>query len=260
MENGRAAGYGFFVLEQEKALLGGLHVSRSRPDPRLPEHLLAGLLVSLRSRSAVERIEAQLIPFGHSLDSALERHRFQVHARKFMYLQLGKARGPQLPPPGIRLEPWNDRAFEACARLIALAYANHIDSRINEQYRNEEGAVKFLRNVVLLPGCGQFLPKASFVIPGGGAGKEKSQLRGVILTSVVAPRVAHTTQICLLPDLQGKGLGRALLDASIAALRARGFDALSLTVTSANDAAVRLYEHTGFITLREFSAAVWQSV
>jgi ribosomal protein S18 acetylase RimI-like enzyme len=81
----------------------------------------------------------------------------------------------------------------------------------------------------------------------------------VILTSVVAPHVAHVTQICLLPNLQGKGLGRALLNASIDALRVRQFQGLSLTVTSANTPAVHLYETEGFRVLRTFSAAVWDA-
>ncbi len=253
VENDRAAGYGFFVLEEEKALLGGLYVTRARADGGLPERLLAALLVNLRSRPEIVRIEAQLIPFGHALDAALQRHRFRLHQRQFMYLDLAQPRPAPSAAAGTRLERWNDRCFEPCSRLIERAYSNHVDSEINEQYRNQEGAAKFLRNVVLLPGCGQFLQDASFVIPGSG----RNDLRGVVLTSVVAPRVAHTTQICLVPELQGKGLGQRLLEASIAALRTRGFDGLSLTVTSANVSAVRLYEATGFRTLRTFSAAVW---
>ena len=257
MEDHRAAGYGFYVFEEEKALLGGLYVARSAGDHGLPERLLAALLLSLRARTDVGRIEAQLIPFGHSLDLALERHRFRLHKRQFMYLDLNGTRPlPQRPTAqSPRIERWTDRCFESCAGLIERAYTRHVDSEINEQYRSEAGASRFLRNVVLLPGCGQFLPEASLVIPGSG----RNELQGVILTSVVAPRVAHVTQICLLPSLQGKGLGRALLNASIDALHARQFQGLSLTVTSANTPAVHLYETEGFRVLRTFSAAVWDS-
>jgi len=259
MQDDRAAGYGFYVFEEEKALLGGLYIARRASEPGLPERLLAALLLNLRARSDICRIEAQLIPFGHSLDLALERHRFRLHKRQFMYLDLSGARHPAhaagsaAPPP--RIERWTDRCFEPCARLIERAYSRHVDSEINEQYRSEAGASRFLRNVVLLPGCGQFLPEASLVIPGNG----RNELQGVILTSVVAPRVAHVTQICLLPNLQGKGLGRALLGASIEALRARQFQGLSLTVTSSNSPAVLLYESEGFRVLRTFSAAVWDA-
>jgi len=254
LDDDRAAGYGFYVFEEEKALVGGLYIARRVGQAGLPERLLAALLLSVKSRPEIERIEAQLIPFGHSLDAALQRHRFRLHSRQFMYLDLaGAAERPCSSPP--RIERWTDRCFSGCARLIEQAYLCHVDSEINEQYRSEAGAHRFLRNVVLLPGCGQFLPDASFIIPGSG----KNDLQGVVLTSVVAPRVAHTTQICLLPELQGKGWGRALLDASVRALRAQNFEGLSLTVTASNTAAVHLYEMAGFRTLRTFSAAVWQA-
>jgi ribosomal protein S18 acetylase RimI-like enzyme/RimJ/RimL family protein N-acetyltransferase len=261
VEDQRAAGYAFYVFEEEKALLGGLYVARHASAAGLPERLLAALLLNLRARPNIGRIEAQLIPFGHALDLALERHRFRLHKRQFMYLDLDGARpaasrapatSPAVPP---RIERWTDRCFEPCARLIERAYSRHVDSEINEQYRSEAGASRFLRNVVLLPGCGQFLPEASLVIPGAG----RHELHGVVLTSVVAPRVAHVTQICLLPNLQGKGLGRALLGAAIEALRARHFLGLSLTVTSSNAPAVLLYESEGFRVLRTFSAAVWDA-
>ncbi len=258
MQDERAAGYGFYVFEEEKALLGGLFIARRASESGLSERLLAALLLNLRARTDIGRIEAQLIPFGHTLDLALERHRFRLHKRQFMYLDLNGGGGPahapsSAPPP--RIERWTDRCFEPCARLIERAYARHVDSEINEQYRSEAGASRFLRNVVLLPGCGQFLPEASLVIPGNG----RNELQGVVLTSVVAPRVAHVTQICLLPSLHGKGLGRALLNACIETLRVRQFQGLSLTVTSANSPAVLLYESEGFRVLRTFSAAVWDA-
>jgi len=253
-EDDHAAGYGFYVFEEEKALLGGLYIARRAAAAGLPERLLASLLLSLKARPEIERIEAQLIPFGHSLDAALLSHRFRLHTRQFMYLDLAEALLRPCPSPP-RIERWTDRCFPGCARLIEQAYYCHVDSEINEQYRSEAGAHRFLRNVVLLPGCGQFLPEASFVIPGNS----RQELLGVVLTSVVAPRVAHTTQICLLPELQGKGWGRALLNTSVEALRAQHFEGLSLTVTAANAAAVRLYESARFRTLRTFSAAVWQA-
>ena len=156
---------------------------------------------------------------------------------------------------GLRIEPWNDRAFEAAARLIQLAYADHVDGQINDQYRSEAGSLKFLRNIVLLPGCGQFLPEASFLVrPATG-----DRLIGMILTSTVDEGVGHTTQVCVMPGYHGHGIGRQLMEHSIQALRHRHYDALSLTVTAINKHAVDLYEHLGFRTLKTFAAGVWQA-
>jgi ribosomal protein S18 acetylase RimI-like enzyme len=115
--------------------------------------------------------------------------------------------------------------------------------------------MKFLRNIVLLPGCGQFLPEASFLVrPVTG-----DRLVGMVLASTVAEGVGHTTQICVLPGYQGHGIGRQLMEHSIQALRRRKYEYLSLTVTSINKQAVQLYEHLGFDTIKTFAAGVWQA-
>ena len=157
------------------------------------------------------------------------------------------------PGAGLILERWDHRYFERCARLIQLAYANHVDGEINDQYRSESGALRFLKNIIILPGCGQFQPEASFVLRAPHA----NHLVGVILNSKVSEGVGHTTQICAMPGYQGHGLGRRLMEASLQALRVRHFTTVSLTVTSGNGRAVHLYEKLGFTTVKKFAAGVW---
>jgi ribosomal protein S18 acetylase RimI-like enzyme len=154
---------------------------------------------------------------------------------------------------GMRLDRWNDRFFDPCAKLIYLCYTNHIDGEINDQYRSRTGALKFLKNIILLPGCGQFVPTASFVLRQPGS----DDLVAAVLTSEVSPGVGHTTQICVLPGYQGHGLGRMLMQTSADALRSMKFRELTLTVTTENRSAVRLYENLGFNTIRTFTAGVW---
>ncbi len=259
IENGEAAGYGFYVLEEHKGLLGGMYVSPRFPQQSVSRALLGDMLATLRALPRIERIEAQLMPFGCSFDPALAAEGFRLFARQFMMLPLEATDNHPTrrsdPGPGLRLEPWSDRQFDACARLIHLAYASHVDGEINDQYRSQAGAQKFLNNIVVLPGCGQFQPGASFILRMPG----NDQLVGAVLTSEVSPGVGHTTQICVLPGYQGHGLGRILMEASIRALRERRFSALSLTVTSANASAVKLYEDLGFCMIKTFAAGVWQA-
>ena len=139
------------------------------------------------------------------------------------------------------------------ANVITAAYRGHIDSEINDQYRSRAGALKFLKNIILLPGCGQFVPAASFVLHEPGS----DELVAAVLTSEVSPGVGHTTQICAVPGYQGHGLGRRLMEASLQALRFRRYTSVSLTVTSGNERAVRLYERLGFNTIKKFAAGVW---
>jgi ribosomal protein S18 acetylase RimI-like enzyme len=256
IEDGQPTGYGFYVIEDHKGLIGGLFVSAERGQGATTHKLLAELLNALRSTPHLERIEAQLMPFGMELDPDFLSQYLQLHARQFMLLKLEAATmSGKLLSSGLRIEPWNERAFDSAARLIQLAYTNHVDGVINDQYRSEAGSLRFLRNIVLLPGCGQFLPEASFLVrPATG-----DRLVGMVLTSTVAEGVGHTTQVCVMPGYQGSGIGRHLMERSIEALRRRDYQSLSLTVTSTNRQAVELYERLGFRTVKKFAAGVWQA-
>jgi ribosomal protein S18 acetylase RimI-like enzyme len=256
LDNGRPAGYGFYVLEDHKGLIGGLFVSADYAQSPIPKEILGEMLTALRATPRLERIEAQLMPFGIEFDPAFLSKQMRLHTRQFMLLRLADAKLTEKPlSPAFRIEPWNDRAFESAAKLIQLSYANHVDGDINDQYRSEAGGMKFLRNIVILPGCGQFLSEASFLVrPATG-----DRLVGMVLTSTVKERVGHTTQLCVLPGYQGHHIGRALMEASIHALLRRKYEWLSLTVTAVNTPAVQLYEHLGFNTIKKFAAGVWQA-
>jgi ribosomal protein S18 acetylase RimI-like enzyme len=264
LEGGEAAGYAFYVIEEHKGLLGGLYVSPRFPQMPLANKLLTSTLETLRALPYIGRIEAQLVPFGCEFDAALAKHGFRLYPRQFMMLDLHRvplksAANGGSPHTneisGLRLEEWNDRYFAPCARLIQLAYADHMDGEINDQYRSEEGALKFLKNIIMLPGCGQFQERASFVL----RAPHSYELVGVVLSSAVAPGVGHTTQICVMPGYQRQGLGRRLIQATVEALRAQHFNALSLTVTAANQRAVGLYASLGFAEIKTFTAGVWKS-
>lgn len=253
-ENGSPAGYSFYVLEEQKGLIGGLYVSPRFPQPSIARRLLEEMLFSMRALPHLARIEAQLMPFSGPVDAPLEDQGFRLYTRQFMLLDLAKMQSARPgASTGMRLERWNDRYFDPCAKLIYLAYANHVDGEINDQYRTRSGALKFLKNIILLPGCGQFVPNASFVLRQPGS----DELVAAVLTSEVSPGVGHTTQICVLPGFQGSGLGRMLMQTSVDALRTLRFKELTLTVTSENRTAVQLYERLAFRTIKSFTAGVW---
>jgi len=255
IEDGHPAGYGFYVIEDHKGLIGGLFVSSKYPQPPVTQRLLSEMLAALHGAPHLQRIEAQLMPFGTELDPTFLSKHLRLHMRHFMLLPLANANlKNKHVSSGLRIEPWTDRAMDSAAELIQLAYADHVDGEINDQYRSEAGGMKFLRNIVLLPGCGQFLPEASFLVRPAMS----DRLVAMVLTSTVAERVGHTTQICVMPGYQGHGIGRDLMEASIRALRDRNYESLSLTVTATNKKAVELYEHLGFKTIKTFAAGVWQ--
>lgn len=249
-----AVGYSFYVLEETKGLIGGLYVSPRPAQAAVARQLLEEMVYGLRMLPHLSRIEAQLMPFSGPVDPPLREQGFALYSRQFMLLDLAKGTSGRVgASAGLRLDRWNDRYFEPCAKLIYLAYANHVDGDINDQYRSRAGALRFLKNIILLPGCGHFIPGASFVLHEPGS----DELIGAVLSSEVSTGVAHTTQICVLPGYQGRGLGRVLMNAACDALRCMKFQELTLTVTSNNRTAVQLYEKLGFRTIKTFTAGVW---
>lgn len=71
-------------------------------------------------------------------------------------------------------------------------------------------------------------------------------LKGFILISTVLDE-AEILQIAVDPERQGEGLARALLDAALVYLKAKGVNLLMLEVRESNVTAVSLYRNYGFV-------------
>lgn len=256
MDNRRAVGYSFFVYEDHKGLVGDLFVSPLHAPAGVEQKLLDHTLETLQASPNVRRIEAQLIPFSiGSYREAFAARGFRLFPRNFMLLSLHRTDlSPRPVSASLRIEHWRDRHFEKTAGLIVESYLGHIDSQINDQYGSQAGALKFLKNIIIFPGCGMFQADCSFVATEIGT----ERLAGAILTSRVAEHVGHITQICVIPEYRCFGLGSRLLAETFLSLRRRRYTGVSLTVTAANPA-VRLYERLGFGTMKTFDAAVWNA-
>ena len=73
-----------------------------------------------------------------------------------------------------------------------------------------------------------------------------NQLLGFAIVHQVIDE-ATLMDICIAPDAQGLGLGRALIDEIINSLKARDAVLLQLEVRASNRNAIELYKKTGFI-------------
>jgi len=258
IERGSAVGYSFFVYEGSKGVIGDLFVSRSRADARAIEiSLIEHVIETLQHSPGVHRVEAQLLAHATGEVAApFVANAFHQHRRLFLCLDLA-AQGPARPTRAldhIVIRRWNEADYQPAAGIITAAYRAHIDSEINDQYRTSAGSLRFLNNIVRFPGCGVFDPGASFV----ALHQPTNSLVGLILCSRVREDVGHVTQVCLLPEHRGQGIGESLLAYTFEALRKRKFSLLTLTVTEANHRAVDLYRKLGFTTRRIFDAFVWE--
>ena len=256
IEDGEVTGYAYYVLEEDKGLIGDLYIRRHVRTPDRENLLLSAALQAMLESPVVRRIESQLMLLAHDSRRRVPcQECLTVFERNFMRIDLKAAalrKGTVRRP--IYSEKWSDHYQDAAAGLIAAAYAGHIDSRINDQYRSAIGARRFLHNIVQYPGCGTFYRPASVVAFEGATGR----LCGISLASLVTPETGHVTQICVSPEVRGCGIGYELLRQSLITLRDMGCTSASLTVTAANADAVKLYERVGFRTIRRFSAFVWE--
>jgi len=256
VEDGEVIGYLYYVLEDNKGLLGDLYIKQAWRTEERENQLMDAALEEIMAGPGTTRIESQFLMMPHTKDRALPRAEYLSRfERNFMRVELRRALlGRGVVRKLVRIERWNDQWNELAANLITEAYRDHVDSRINDQYQNIVGARRFLFNIVQYPGCGVFHRPASFA----AFEPESGKLCGMSLASLVAPDCGHLTQICVSPATRGTGVGHELMRQSLEALRALGCHAASLTVTAANENAVALYERMGFRTGRKFLALVWE--
>jgi len=257
IERGTVFGYCFFVYEGAKGVIGDLYVTGNPDRVRAVEdELLEHVIDTLQGSPGVHRVEAQLLlhPAG-TASRVFDESGFQRYRRLFMKMPLqGTHHDFRALPGDFEIRPWQERDYQSAAALITSAYRDHVDSDINDQYRTLPGSLRFLNNIVRFPGCGLFDPAASFL-----AVHRPSQTNvGMILCSRVKEDAGHVTQVCLLNEYRGKGIGQALLAATHDSLVRRKFKLMSLTVTEMNRGAVSLYEQLGFSTMHVFDAFVWE--
>jgi len=255
VEDGRVVGYSFFVYEGSKGVVGDMFTS-AQSNHGLGERLLNHVAETLQNSPGIHRIEAQLLLHDSgSTVAAFVRRGFRRFPRLFMSLPLRPVPGFRAPEiKGFSLRPWAEQDFQPGANVIMQAYAGHVDSEINDQYRSTAGSLRFLNNIVRFPGCGTFDPASSFT----AIHTATRTMVGMLLCSRVREDVGHVTQVCLLPEYRNRGLARAMIAACLRSLLERKFTELSLTVTQANHNAVSLYERLGFHTRRIFDAFVWE--
>ncbi len=257
LEGREVAGYSYYVLEEQKGLIGDLYVRERFRSPERESLLLDRTVGAMMSAPGIRRIESQLMMLGLDGSEPVARPEFmQRYNRLFLEIDLSDVVSlPSRPVrKGIFFEPWEERFQEASAQLIAEAYRGHVDSQINDQYRSVGGARRFLYNIVQYPGCGAFFrPGSSIAFDFHSEGAT-----GLCLASLVAPDVGHITQICVSTARRHTGVGYEMLTRSLRSMRQHGCRRASLTVTTSNASAVELYHRTGFRTVREFGAFVWE--
>jgi ribosomal protein S18 acetylase RimI-like enzyme len=253
-QDGDPVAYTFYVEVSRKGLLGGCFASKHSAGESAEERLLEESLATLRGNPAIRRIESQFVNFRDwPIARFFEKKGFSQFDRCFM------VRDCQLDPPPrhpivAEVKQLSLGELHEMARLTLDTYTSVIDRTVTYHYQSLPECLEFLSNLVYRPGCGNFLPEASY----SARDPRNSELMGYVLTSRISPQVGHIPQIAVAPGHQGKGLGAELLGRAVRYLGLNGYERVSLTVTESNRAAVALYQRFGFAVHFRFPAFVWQ--
>ncbi|MFA6317095.1 MAG: ribosomal protein S18-alanine N-acetyltransferase [Elusimicrobiota bacterium] len=111
-----------------------------------------------------------------------------------------------------------------------------------------------LPDLLAIEACCPSAPQWSAASLAAELGSERSRLLVLEADGRVAgfavllmvPPDAELTSIAVRPEVQGRGLGRSLLDAAVEEARSAGCSKLSLEVSAANLRALAVYEAAGF--------------
>jgi ribosomal protein S18 acetylase RimI-like enzyme len=137
------------------------------------------------------------------------------------------------------LSRWSPRPFEpsdvaAIGTLLLAAYRG----TVHDEGETESDAVAEVKSTI--DGAyGPFLHEASFVVEEGG----RSLGASLVTLYESLPFLAH---IVVHPDMQRRGIGTLLIEASGKALHSASHAEMELIVTEANESAVNLYRKLGF--------------
>ena len=136
--------------------------------------------------------------------------------------------------PGLRIEPITESEFEDFLPLIA-GYQRFYEVAQPDDARNRE----FFRRFLAPSDDGLLL----------GAWEEGEPVGHACLywffTSTGAAESVLMNDLYVVPEARGRGVGRALIEASAAVARERGAHHLEWTTAPDNETAQRLYDATG---------------
>lgn len=240
--------YCYYLFDAGRAIVGSLFAAAGFRGRGIEEQLLDGVLAEAQAGN--ERIECQtLFSTAPGADGRFACAGFDSRPRHYLVRALDEPL-PE-PPDAFRLRDVRREDMPLVAQIIHASHQGSLDAALNLTYATPGSCRSFVETLILRAGCGQFEPEASFLAEG------REGAVGVLLASRLSRTNGHVCQVSVLPDCQSRGLGTALMTASLLGLRRRGLATASLSVTVGNEQAYQLYSRLGFRLRKAFAAHAW---
>ena len=254
IQENKAIGYTYFLMNQSKGIIGAIYVTRHDHSKEIADKLLSLAISGLKDSPAITRIEAQIMPFNDiELTEVFTLNGFRVFPRQYLSLDLSADRQREFPVSPVKIVRWDSSDLSRLADILLKSYLNQADAVICADYRTVSGCEGYLRSILENPGCGVFMPEVSFL-----GLQESDEPCGFILGCRLSDGVGMIPQIAVHPNFQGKKLGDVLMNLSLEQFSKRGFQNISLTVTPENQKACEWYGRLGFKSVKDFGAFVWE--
>jgi ribosomal protein S18 acetylase RimI-like enzyme len=246
----RAMAYCYSMIDGGRAIVGSVFAANGFRGQGLEEQLVEAVIQDAQRHPHNERVECQtLFSTAPAADQRFIRAGFASRVRHYLVRPLKAAVDP--PAPAVKLRPLRRDDLGTAAQIIHRSHVGSLDAALNLTYATPTYCRGFVETLVLRAGCGRFDPEASFIA------ESPSGSIGVLLASHLSKTNGHICQVSVSPDAQGRGVGRALMSATLKSFREQGLETASLSVTLDNHAAYALYLSLGFHLRKEFAAHAW---
>lgn len=156
-------------------------------------------------------------------------------------------------PVDYRLAAWHPSLLQPHAEVKYQSFRGEIDSQVFPCLGELEGCERLMDEIQAKDG---FLPEATWLAEYVGAGMSRSEYCGTIQAVRANKGKASIQNIGVSPYHRGRGIGTALILASLLGMHHMGLRTACLEVTSENQGAVKLYRQLGFRTVRTLYKAV----
>jgi ribosomal protein S18 acetylase RimI-like enzyme len=249
-----AVGYTYFLMNRSKGIIGAIYVKPTEHSREITDKLLSLTISGLKDSPRIRRVEAQIMPFNDiDIKEIFTRNGFRYFPRLYLSMNLDTGFRRQISSSPATMVRWDSSLLPQTADILLKSYLNQTDAVICADYRTASGCESYLRSILENPGCGVFMPEASFM-----GLDERNEPCGFIIGCRLSEGVGMIPQIAVHPSCQGKKLGNALMHKALEEFRKLGFQKISLTVTPENQKAYDWYSRLGFKARKSFGAFVWE--
>lgn len=203
------------------------------------KELLKEKVVTYPMLGAQEQFTPEITKYGFKLvGHAVERFEFSnIHS-----IQLFKNYTPKALPEWYKIVEWDAKYCDEVINVINTAFKNTSDALFDPRFASKEGCTDILNKIVTSV-YGKFLPECTSVL------LFNKKPVGICFTNITAGRIANIPLIGMGSEHCAKGLGEAMLQASVAKMISKYINQLTEVNASTetdNYPALKMYRRLGF--------------